>query len=114
MTLRLARDDHGTPVPLMALKQAGGQKISVTATSARSTALGIGANGAGSFVRLYSTEDCYVNPGGSAVVALTTTSHFLPAATYLDIYVKASHRYISAIRATADGTLYVSELEGED
>lgn len=111
MTNRIAIDDQGVAVPLMALLAAGGVKVAFTGTTARSTEL-VAGDRTGAFVSLLADQDCYIEVGDSTVEANTTTSHFLAAGERRDIYVPAATLYIAAIQASAGGTLYISQLDG--
>lgn len=91
---------------LYALFPARAQSIALAATTARNSAdFGEGVK----VVDLYATQDCFVKFGGGTVTAAAT-----------DVFVKASviTRYathgnarLAAIRSSADGTLYITELE---
>lgn len=77
------------------------QTIAVATASAGSTIL------SGTIARLYSTTDCYIKIGQGAQTA--TSSHmFLPAST-VEYFAIHPGDFIAAIRATADGTLYITE-----
>ena len=107
MTINLLPlDTNGNPIDAMRLRAGGAQKIAFTATSARQ---------ASAFatdrlvISIYATQDCFVKTGDGTVVA-TTNDHFIPAGFWARIALKG-HTHIAAIRSSADGTLYISEME---
>lgn len=106
----MPKDSQGNIIPALSILPAGGQKVAVTATSAR-TANDFKAGT--QVITVYATEDMYLELGDSAVVALNTTSFFLAKGIYYNIVVNDLNELkftrIAAIRATADGTLYVHE-----
>ena len=108
MTL-LPTDTNNNPIPVLRMRPGLAQTIAVTSTSARNaTAL----DAATRVIGLYATVPMFVRLGNSSVTA-TTSDHYLPADTYMDISVAGSntqsYTHIAAIRASSDGTLYVSE-----
>lgn len=109
-TTQLPKDSAGNAIPVLAVKPAGGQKVTVTTTSARQTTAFASTT---QVVSLYATEDMYVNFGAVTVTALTTTSFFLAKGIYKDFAVNdrddLAFTHVAAIRATADGVLYVHE-----
>lgn len=87
------------PIPLSS------QTRTTTASAANATALDKNAKA----VRLWATQDCYVELDGTA----TTSSMFLPASQmqYLSLPEGGSTGVvISALRSTADGILYITPL----
>ena len=105
----LPTDENNNPIPALRLRDGGAQKISVTATSARNaTAFDADTR----VISVYATSAVYIRFGGSSVTA-AATDHYFPANTYYDIAIggeESSHyTHIAAIRADADGILYISE-----
>ncbi len=64
---------------------------------------------AGSVVRLIATEDCYVKFGVDTVVAVAATDFLLKA--NIAEYFTQKEGYISAVRVTTSGSLFVTEME---
>jgi len=105
---RQPKDDNNNPIPILPLKAAGGQKVSIAAASARSTAVTTQA------VTLHANCNCYVEVGDSTVTASTSTSHYLPELQTYDIstgilFGTSDTKHIAVIRDTADGVLFISE-----
>lgn len=108
------RDDANAPIPVLALRPGGGQRIAVTDSSARSAAVADRVR----VVTLYTTADAFIEIGNDDVVANTSNSHFLPASLPYDISLgdetisKNNPRFIAVIKASGDdedGVLYLSE-----
>ena len=59
-------------------------------------------------VSLYATQDCFVR--FEKTPTAVTTDFFLPASTQIMLAIRPGMK-VAAIRSTADGTLYVSELD---
>ena len=105
---RQPKDDNNNPIPILPLKASGGQKVSIAAASARSTAVTTQA------VTLHATANCFVEIGDSTVTASTSTSHYLPELQTYDIstgilFGTSDTVYVAVIRDTADGVLFISE-----
>ena len=106
---RQPKDDNNNPIPILPLKASGGQKVSIAAASARSTAVTTQA------VTLHATANCFVEIGDSTVDASITTSHYLPELQTYDVstsilFGTSDTRHIAVIRADAqNGTLFISE-----
>ena len=89
---------------IQALPLGSTQTISVTSSSAaNSTAF---ANGT-TAVRVVSTTDCHIIFGTSPTA--TTSTAYLPA-NQVEYFKADEGDKIAAIRANADGTLYVTEM----
>jgi hypothetical protein len=73
--MALARDSYGQIVQALTLTNGSGQNVTITASSAQSTALPAGT----AIIRLVASVDCYVEIGGASPVAAVGTSAFLPA-----------------------------------
>ena len=80
------------------------KKVDYTATAANSSAISAQVR----YVRLYATTDCFITINNPAVTA-TTAATPLVAKDY-EIFKVAPGQIISAIRASSDGSLYISEL----
>lgn len=80
------------------------KKVNYTATAANSSAISAQVR----YVRLYATTDCFITISNPAVTA-TTAATPLVAKDY-EIFKVAPGQIISAIRASSDGSLYISEL----
>jgi hypothetical protein len=105
----LPTDANSNPIPALRLRPGAAHTISVTATSARNTTA---FNAATRVVGVYATQPMFIRFGDNTVTA-AATDHYLPADTYLDISIAAddvqSSTNLAAVRAVADGTLYISE-----
>mgnify|MGYP006402053895 FL=1 len=80
------------------------QKVDYTASAANSSAI----SGQCRYVRLYATTDCHIsisNPAVTATAAMTPL-----AAKDYEVFKVTEGNIISAIRASSDGSLYISEL----
>ena len=105
------RDDANAPIPVLGLRPSGGQSVSISSSSARSTEL----NSHIRVVTLFSDTDCFIETGDSSVTASTSTSHFLPASTLFDLSLGSEtnasdgDKFIAAITSSGTGTLRISE-----
>ena len=80
------------------------QKVDYTASAANSSAISAQCR----YVRLYATTDCHIsisNPAVTATAAMTPL-----AAKDYEVFKVTEGNIISAIRASSDGSLYISEL----
>lgn len=106
---RQPKDENNNAIPILPLKPSGGQKVTVAAGSARSTAVTTQA------ITVHATANCFIEIGDSTVVASVTTSHYLPELQTYDLgtgiaFGAADERYIATRRADAiDGELFISE-----
>tara|TARA_Y100000356_G_C11145248_1_gene227606 strand:+ start:66 stop:404 length:339 start_codon:yes stop_codon:yes gene_type:complete len=107
------RDDANAPIPVLGLKPGGGQAVSISTTTARSTAISNSIR----VVTLFSDTDCFIETGDSSVTASTSTSHFLPASTLFDLSLGSetvasdNDKFVAAITSSGSGTLRISERE---
>jgi hypothetical protein len=105
------RDDANAPIPVLALRPGGGQRIAISNTSARSAAIAAHVR----VVTLYANTDCFIEVGDDSVSANNNTSHFLPAGMPYDISLgsetisKTNPRFVAVIQAAAPGELFMSE-----
>lgn len=107
-TQRLAIDDEGNRVQLMALGSA--LTVAIASTATLSAELPVGDR-IGVFVSIWASAACHLALGDATVVA-TTADHRIEAETRREFYVPRDTPYLSTIRAAGDGTLYVSTLSG--
>ena len=80
------------------------QKVDYTASAANSSAISAQCR----YVRLYATTDCHIsisNPAVTATAAMTPL-----AAKDYEVFKVTEGNIISAIRASSNGSLYISEL----
>lgn len=108
MTNRVAQDDEGRPVQVMALGEA--LTVAIASTSTRSTELS-GGDRTGAFVSIYATAGCYLAVGDDTIEA-TTDDHYIEPGARRDFYVPAATLYLAVIRESGDGELRVSTLDG--
>jgi hypothetical protein len=80
------------------------QKVDYTAASASSSAFGAQTYG----IRVIATTDCHVKIGDGTVAA-TNSETYLPA-DLPEYFTVTPGQKIAAIRAAADGALFVTEL----
>lgn len=109
MSTLLPVDGNNAAIPVLSLRTGASHTIAVTAISARnSTAF----NAETRVIGIYATVAMFIRLGGNTATAVNT-DHYLPAETYMDLSIANGEdqiaSYIAAIRATSDGTLYVSE-----
>jgi len=95
--------NQNTGIDVQALKAGTVATVSVSSSSAQSAAHAATTN----VVRLVSTTDCHVAFGSSPTA--TTSSMYLPA-NQVEYFLVAASEKVAAIRANADGTLYVTEM----
>ena len=96
-----SRNDARVPFPI----NGGTQKVSFLVTSvAISNAVGDQTRR----VSLYATQDCFVR--FEKTPTAVTTDFFLPASVQIMLAIRPGQK-VAAIRSTADGILYVSELD---
>lgn len=111
MTTRLPKDDDGNAIPAMRPSGAA-HSIAVTGTAAENATA---FNSETRVISLYSTTDLFYKLGTDDTVTATTSDHFFPAGVYYDLAIggdlDSHYPYISFIRASEDGTVYVSEKE---
>jgi len=80
------------------------KKVDYTGTAANSSAISAHVR----FVRLYATTDCFITISNPAVTATTAATPL--AAKDFEVFKVTEGNIISAIRASSDGSLYISEL----
>jgi len=108
MTNRLAIDDEGSHVPLMALGEA--LTVAIASTATLSDELTPGDRG-GVFVSVYATAACYLAVGDDTAEA-DSGDHYIEAEARREFYIPEATLYLSTLRVSDDGTLYVSVLDG--
>jgi len=105
---RQPKDENNNAIPILPLKPGGGQKVTIAAASARSTAITTQA------ITLHATANCFIEIGDSTVIANGLTSHYIPELQTYDIgtgiaFGAADTRHVAVIRADAIDVLYISE-----
>ena len=105
----LPRDADDGIIPALRLRPGAAQTLSATASSVRNTAA---FNVETRVIGVYATVPVFVRLGDSTVTA-TSTDHYIPADTYMDIAVGGGvpdqYTHIACVRASSDGTVYLSE-----
>lgn len=81
--------------------------VSITATSAQSSAISSTSVSGFSVIRLVSTVDIHVLEGSNPTA---TTSHSLIVANQPEYFEIANGNKLAAIRASEDGTLYITVM----
>lgn len=105
MTTLLPHDADGRAIDALRLSPGYAQTLNVTSVTARSVAFKSDTL----VISVFATTNCFIRTGDIGVVA-TATDHFLPAGFYITLSLKKD-AYLAVIRATADGAIYISELE---
>lgn len=111
MPTLLPTDQNNQPIPAVRLRHDGAHKISVSNSAARNqTAF----NSDTKVISIYATVPVYIAFGDETIIA-TSDDHYFPAGIYYDVAVgggrSAHNGYISALRVSGDGMLYISEKE---
>ena len=107
------RDDGNDPIPVLGLRPNRGLQVPFTASSNTSPEISSSVR----VVTLYSTQDCFIEIGNSAVEASTTTSHFLAGSLPYDISLGAetdpseNSKFVAVIQDSTSGKLYISERD---
>ena len=78
------------------------QTVSITGTSAQSSAFQTGAR----IVRLFATQDCFVAIGSNPTA--TTSDCFMPSGLVQYFGVQEGQK-LAVIRSSSNGTLYITE-----
>lgn len=110
MTTQIPRDSDGVPIPALRLRPGGSHALAVTTAGGQigpfdpeTRVIAVCATG-GLFLR-----------SGKADVTAAASDHYLPEGVYLTLSLGGAkadrHTHLAAVRATADCTLYVSEME---
>lgn len=113
MTTLLPKDADNNTIPALRLVDGGAYSLAITATPIRNTTP---FDDDTKVIGLYATTPVYIKFGDNGVTA-TTSDHYFPANTYYDIAIsggtgKGPHdAYMSVLRVSDDGTLYISEKE---
>lgn len=101
----------GGIIQVMRAKAGAAHQISIAATTDRnSSAFATGSR----VIEIYADVACYFQTGDNTVTA-SATDHYLPA-QQARVYAlggdkQTQHTHIAVIRASGDGTLWISELE---
>lgn len=80
-----------------------GQTVAFTDSQARSTVLTVGAK-----YHMWADQDCYIVVGGSGISA-TSSDYRLNKNRVIEFIPKTSTNYVSALRISTSGNLYVSK-----
>lgn len=111
MPTLMPTDINDNAIPALRLRASGAHAIAAGAASARNTAA---FNAETRVVSLYATVPVYVKFGNSAVTA-TASDHYYPAGLYYDFALggdqSGHYTHVAVLRASSDGTVYVSEKE---
>jgi hypothetical protein len=106
------RDDANAPIPVLGLRPRTGQQISISSTASLSAAFHPSTR----VITVYTTQDCFVELGGSNTVANLSNSHIIPASFVFDLALSPDlvqaheNRHLSVI-GSSGGTIYISERQ---
>ncbi|HEY1096561.1 MAG TPA: hypothetical protein VGF14_04915 [Alphaproteobacteria bacterium] len=104
----LPRDADDRTIPAMRLRPGAAQTLAISTTSVRSTQF----NAETRVIGVYATVPVFVRLGDNTVTA-TSSDHYIPADTYMDIAIGGGvpdqYGYAAFIRSSSDGTVYISE-----
>ncbi|MCB1555785.1 MAG: hypothetical protein KDJ15_00565 [Alphaproteobacteria bacterium] len=108
----LPTDSFNQVIPAVRLKESGAHTLAPTTTiAARNT---VAFDEDTRVVSVYATEAVYLTFGGPGVTA-TAADHYFPADTYYDFSIGGPkvglYTHLSALCASADGNVYISEKE---
>ena len=113
MTTLLPKDADNNAIPALRLRNNGAHTVSAGVAAARNVTA---FSNETKVVSLYSTGAVFLKFGDDTVTA-TTADHYFPSGVYYDIAItggsgKGPHNaYLSVLRESEDGTLYISEKE---
>ncbi len=111
MPTLMPTDINDNAIPALRLRSSGAHAIAAGATSARNATA---FNAETRVVSLYATVPVYVKFGNASVTA-TASDHYYPAGLYYDFALGGDqtghYTHVAVLRASADGTVYVSEKE---
>lgn len=106
--LAMPKDKNSVSIPLLSFRRgAGAHQITFSGTSSTNTEAIVS-----SVVSIYATEDCYIEIGPDDSVEASSSTHFIPKQTWLDIDMSDGANdgsYIAVMQVTSGGTLYISE-----
>lgn len=104
-------DSNNNAIPALRLKNGGAHSISVSASSARNASA---FDDHTKVISVYADVPVYIKMGDSSVSA-STADHYFPEGVYYDFAIEGNasvrHTHIAVLRASADGTVYISEKE---
>lgn len=104
----LPRDKFGHPYPALRPKPDGSHIVAFTNVQARnSTAIGDDTQ----VVRVSCDQVCYIKFGGNTVEASAADDDMLLWAGIIYEFACREHKYISAIRSSTNGNLFITEME---
>lgn len=113
MTTLLPKDADNNIIPALRLRDGSAHTITIGATASRNS---VAFDENTKVISLYATVPVYIKFGDNTVNA-TTADHYFPAGIYYDVAItggsgKGAHNaYVSVLRLTEDGTIYISEKE---
>ena len=98
---RLQKDEEGHG--LQALQDGGTVTAAITTASVQTTVAG------SNIVRVVANQDCHIARGSNPTA--TTSSMLLPRHTVEYFHVTDAADKLAVIRATADGTLFMTDMD---
>lgn len=104
MSIKATRVGNGSGSYADAIFIGTSQKVSTSATSAQSTALGSSTT----LVRLIATKDCHIKTAANPTALADGTCLYLPSNVELRIGVVGGEK-IAVIRDGVDGSLFITE-----
>lgn len=111
MPTLMPTDINDNAIPALRLRASGAHAIAAGAASARNATA---FNAETRVVSLYATVPVYVKFGNASVTA-TASDHYYPAGLYYDFALGGDqtghYTHVAVLRASSDGTVYVSEKE---
>ncbi len=113
MTTLLPKDADNNVIPALRLADGGAHSLATSANAIRNITP---FDDTTKIISLYATVPVYIKLGDGTVTA-TTSDHYFPANTYYDIAISGGagkgpqDAYLSVLRVSDDGTLYISEKE---
>ena len=104
------KDDANVAIPVLSLKPGGGQQLTASGSSVRSSAFSKTTR----VITVYAEEDIFVEIGDSTVTANQSTSHYIPGTVPYDLslgtdFDEREDRFLAVIQVSTGGTVYVSE-----
>ena len=104
------KDDANVAIPVLSLRPGGGQQLTASGTSVRSSAFSKTTR----VITVYAEEDIFVEIGDSSVTANQSTSHYIPSGIPYDLslgtdFDERELRFLAVIQVSTGGTVYVSE-----
>lgn len=113
MSTKMPRDSYGHVIPCVKLKSDKAHTISVSSSSnTNSVAFEAETN----VISFYATVNVFIKFGYSDSVVADSGDHFFPSGVYYnfslnDKDINKKYTHVAIIRASEDGTVYISECE---